>query len=617
MKHLAEGTTSGAPARLSSIASAELQRPLLNHDDKPLLASSSTHYHEGLTTTSLPSGGSRLENLEAEQQTAETAATAKLAGTSTAPRLSHPPISYFPASDLDQAPNDPTAALTSTAVWAFVVLFVLWIRASWDEAVLYDSPKIELALLLIVLFLQAVPRILESALQPFGELPDLWYFTAKLQPLLLLSFSVYSAFFLSKGELLSALQNVVVLAFVASLDTELLEQFVGWRFGGGGAEGEEGEDGKGMLCVLRSEDASVADKWGVLTRGPCGLGILDRAPKKLAAAAAVSKAAKEYGQFPLLSQASSVISQRIFSIFHPYTFVHSYRQSRELSIAFVGDGDACSRLEPVCTAVNLHVCVFSWADVGEQVVEECWRRSAGGAGGGSGGGGDSRTALPPLSLLEGQVPRASGGSGSGGSSRRRCDGGGCAAPVLASGACLEWFLRGMSQQQWADELDSATRAALVRCFPEYVERFPLLSPFDGDFRDLNLGPHHVRAIAEMLTHSPDISILDLSGNPSIGDAGILYLAEALRFAPSLDELILDDVGMSDAGARALLDVLSAQPAALRMRLSAAANQAVSESLLAELHGKVALPAQLRRGGRTRRRHRRRCGSNGGGDGCDG
>jgi hypothetical protein len=172
---------------------------------------------------------------------------------------------------------------------------------------------------MIVLLLQAVPKLLENILSPLGEAADMRRFVARVrpaslrrrmrvalafiiadrfQPALLIGFSVYCAFFLSGGDLLSALQNVMVLSFIASLDTELQQKFLRWRFSAdarvwavlrrvayaGGAAGEAAfweasrSNREEVVQALRAEGSDAGQKWQLMTRGDCGLGVLGEMP---------------------------------------------------------------------------------------------------------------------------------------------------------------------------------------------------------------------------------------------------------------------------------------------------------------------------------------------------
>ncbi|GLC36812.1 hypothetical protein PLESTB_000780400 [Pleodorina starrii] len=212
--------------------------------------------------------------------------------------------------------NGLAALLVSSIVWLFIVVCLYWfIATKRDDAVLYEGPLEEWILVGVLLGLQGIPCLLDSAFTPWGQLSDLWAFSSKvqprlrtkmrwalafitldqLQPAVLIAFSLYIVLFLSSGELLSAFQNVVVLAFVATLDTAVLKWFLQTRYGSGdehrisiafldiqpygfgGPYQPEAWNLGAILTTLRSAgggEVSTERKWRVLLNGDDGLGML-------------------------------------------------------------------------------------------------------------------------------------------------------------------------------------------------------------------------------------------------------------------------------------------------------------------------------------------------------
>ncbi|KXZ43353.1 hypothetical protein GPECTOR_93g623 [Gonium pectorale] len=120
-------------------------------------------------------------------------------------------------------------------------------------------------------------------------------FLDMLQPFALTGLSIYIALYRSDGDLLTALLNVVVLAFIASLDTVLLKRYLDMRYTdthricvafldikyGNYVSVEESfwrhqskTRREYVLQRLRSEDTPVEKKWEALIDTEIGLGIL-------------------------------------------------------------------------------------------------------------------------------------------------------------------------------------------------------------------------------------------------------------------------------------------------------------------------------------------------------
>ncbi|GFR52760.1 hypothetical protein Agub_g15372 [Astrephomene gubernaculifera] len=349
----------------------------------------------------------------------------------------------------------------------------------------------------------------------------LWFcwssiFIDTLQPLALVGMSVYVALYRSNDvneslpdpNLLSAILNVVVLSFLATLDTVMLKTFLELWHGSSSrvciAMNIEYRDNEhvhykrkisdsiedhywrtrarttkmDVFQRLHTEEVGIDKKWEALICADAGLGIL--------------------GDWsPTLSKWTA----------------------RQLLLYLVNFGmfskhkPTVSGSQPTVASLTLLVEIFSWEDV--------------------------------CAYLRSQSPSPSS----------------AVVPWTGPPPPTAAAIAAASDDQWAYEVDQDATKHLLRDYPEHMKRFPLKG-VEVDFSNTKLGDKHMESLGKMLQISDQVKSLTLSGNHDIGESGMKHLSDALGRHDGLDVLNIVGVPLTRKGLEYLTEALRINPRVL-------------------------------------------------------